>query len=290
MNHDFVRDGNVWASLSDLTSAEMALLDFNAAHSIDDRGGTYALEEDMVIGGGVDITWDFELPVNFSEDVDVIAPLYVSGTTTIDALLNVLDDATFEAATFNQDAEFEGDVYLNGTAMLVQSQAVFFDDATFQGPVTFEDPATFESDGIFEGDVYLNGTAALIQSQVTHFGAVTFRGVTQTSHAGYIAARRVRRQVAGADANASYAPVTYDHVYVASGLTSPHDYTIDDTGAANGDRIRFSTQDATHAVTIKTPGGVTISSIRNAAGFFVAQDFERISGVWRSVMRAPFDA
>lgn len=279
-NHDFVRAGNVWASLSDLTSAEMALLDFNAAHSIDDRGGTYALEEDMVIGGGVGITWDFELPVNFGEDVDILAPLYVSGATTIDATFAVLDDATLEGVTFNGAAEFENDVYFNGTAFLCQSQAVFLgtatfqDDAEFQEPVVFEDEATFDTDAVFDGDVYLNGTAVVCQSQISFSNTITGSG------AGRIRARRVHRQAIGGNADASYAVTSYDHVHVpAATLSAPRTYTIDDTGSIDGDKMRFSSHDVGFSVAIHRPGGVALTSIKGDAK--LSCDVERIGGLWK---------
>lgn len=290
-NHDFVRAGNVWASLSDLTSAEMALLDFNAADAMSGTGGTYALEEDMVIGGGVGITWDFELPVNFNDDVDVIAQLYVSGTTTIDAPLDVLDDATFSA-----DAIFDADVYLNGTALLVQSQAVFLDS------VTFDDDVTADSNAYLDGFVRIGGATPVgedfVCNSVAGFydtviidGGMDLRDTLITSGAGRISARRTQRQVAGADANASYAVTAYDHVYVPAGtLTADKNYTIDDTGAVNGDRMEFSTRDTAFAISIRRPGGTQIGSIKFATGLYRSMIAERVAGVWDIVHWHPVDA
>jgi len=110
-------------------------------------------------------------------------------------------------------------------------------------------------------------TLAIQDATVTLAAAVT------TSGKG-----RVRcRPVIGADANTTYHVENYDLIHVQT-LTASRTYTLGNTGAATGDRIRFSNRDATYGIDIQINGGGTDVTIKG--GVIETVDYTYIGGTW----------
>lgn len=272
-NHDYARVGNVWTSLSNLTAGEMQLIDFNAADAISGLGGTYALDEDMVIGGDPGVEWSFDLPVSFAETATFDIAVFDS-FTQFNALATFSAGASFGDETFFDDtATFNIAVFDSFTQF--NALATFSAGASFGDEAFFNDDATFNADGIFEGDVYFNGTAFLCQSQSVFFDTVTLRDVVSFTSAGKLAYRSVTNAtnadhtVLGAQVDSYYNPNG-----VLSGATN---VTIDDTGATDGMRIKFWNNDNTHNLTVRGPG----ATVLEVMGANTGCEAERIGGVWR---------
>jgi hypothetical protein len=70
--------------------------------------------------------------------------------------------------------------------------------------------------------------------------------------------------------------------YIQSGSAVGSTFTIDDTGAVDGDQIRFYSADAVRTITIKDPTGVDISALTYASGLYISLDVTRIGGVWKA--------
>jgi hypothetical protein len=150
-----IRPPGGWTTNSTIPGSQFETIDANLANALDIvGGGAYAPVADIEIGGGVGVDWTFALPVFITEDlttdqlivggfadfnagaafqdgVQFFSSVDVGGAATFDGLFTVNGDADF-----NNPAEFNDDVYLNGTALLCQSQAVFFDDVDIDVPLT----------------------------------------------------------------------------------------------------------------------------------------------------------
>lgn len=108
-------------------------------------------------------------------------------------------------------------------------------------------------------------------------GDIAINGPIIASGAGRL---RLRYHTA-TNGNISVGPATADVVFTPSGvLSAARDQTVDDTGAANGDVMIFATDEGTHVVTVKNPGGGTIMTIRFVSGSRLSVTVMRIAGTW----------
>lgn len=289
-NHLYARTGNVWSSLSDLTSAEMQVIDSNAANSIASDGGVYSIDGELTIGGSPGAFIEFDVEFIASAQVVFTDALWVFGDGLFQgANFNVesptisLGLSSADSLTINSLTDFIGFARFDGGASFFDV-ATFNDEADFNGVAVFGSDATFEGLTIFDSVAEFNDQANF--NGTTHFGGTVTLGVPLA----YSASGRVpQRQVAGPDSNFSFSPASATHVYVSFGtISADHNYTISDAGAIDGDRIRFTNLDPSFAITVKRPGGtVTIGTLRAISGNYMALDAERIDGVWQSIALFP---
>jgi hypothetical protein len=193
---------------------------------------------------------------------------------------------TFDGnATFNDPTAFYDTVDFN-------DPVTFNDYVTFNDPVTFADTTGFQGPAFFDGNVNIGSStsdALTVDATSTFSGNMTvqnaaaFEGTVVTNSVGNFRVRRVRRQTAGGDVDSTIDVTLTDHVFVAAGaITANRIYTLSDTGAVNGDRVRFSTQEATFGITVKNPSAGTLELLCNVSGSISWCDVERVNGTWRS--------
>jgi hypothetical protein len=297
-NHSFTRPGGVWTDLTGLTAAEMADIDAKTVDSLSASGGTYALTADMLVGGAPGADWTFNLPVNLNSDlaaygpVTLLSDLNVLGLSSLSDvscnLLDVYQDAHFhDIAYYHSLAQFIGNCEMLGNVFMGHASSDFLlvsATADFEGPTSFNDPVHAYDTFTFHGATAFQGATAFNGGGVTITTALTIGVPVSLTLDGRIP----KRQAIGTSAvNTNFAPRTYDHVYWPAGTFSGGDINakIDDTGAVNGDRIRFSSNNAAVSyVQVLDPSGGVLAQIRyNASGETFAVDVERVAGVWRVV-------
>lgn len=293
-----LRAPGLWTLSSTVDPAEWEAFDDHQSKAIDGAGGgAYALTADMVIGGAPGVGWTFDLPVEFDDDA-----LFSGGNFEVYAGSIVLGADSADALAVHANTSLVGNSTTIGAsgadALIVESFATFYDIAAFQGQSFFYAPTDFGDDVDFhDGTVTMgaSGADAFTVNAFTQFNdiagfagstyfysTVSLQGVMTSSGSGYAQVRKVSRQAIGGDADASYAPTSYDHVHVPSGgVTATRSYTIDDTGAVNGDRMQFSTLDPNFAINVKNPGGTQIAQIKADTGGKMGVVVERIAGSWR---------
>lgn len=275
-----VRAPGLWIDGTTVPGTQWEQFDANLANALDGSdGGTYSLANDMTIGGDPFVAWVFELETTFN------AGSIFSADVLFGDDVHFLATAVFDgAATFNDPVTFTDDATFG-------DPVIFNDFVTFNDPVTFSDNAGFQGPAFFDGNVNIGTSTsdvATFDATCTFSGPVTiqnaaaFDGTVVTNSVGNFRVRRVRRQTAGADADASIDVTLTDHVSVAAGvLSATRSYTISDTGAMNGDRVRFSNFSTAFGIAVKNPGGTTLEAIITATGSPTWVDVERIAGSWR---------
>lgn len=278
-NHNYTRAGGVWADDTDLLYSEIADLDWKSTDAMSGEGGTYALTEPWIVGGDPGTYVQFDAQVNITEPLVLTGDLESYGDVYLGGSGSLLFDSP---ATFNDDVTIgqagtsltvDATVYFQDNANFYDIVA-FYDDCTFVAAATFDGVATFNDEVTFE-DVANFNEATYFSAQATFYEQTVFQKPITFSGT----ARIQERQIIGGDANASYAAQSYTHVHCqASTLTASRAYTIDDTGALNGDRMRFSTRDSGFDIEIKNPGGSVLTAINPATQPWV--DVERILGSW----------
>jgi hypothetical protein len=243
---------------STVTGAEFEYWDNAIANAGDFAdGGTYSLASDMVIGGDPFVAWVFNLQTTFNAGVIFSSTALFTGDITAQGL-----------ATFDGGVTFNGAVVLN-------------DYANFFGAADFQDNITVFGIASLQGGVNLSG-GTQVYDAATFNGSAAFAGTVTTSGSGNLRVRRVRRQTYAIDLDGTVSPTTTDHLIMRSGVpTGARIYTIDDTGAVNGDRFRATNLDSSQAMVIKRPDGVTaLKTVSSASSYPRWCDFERIDGLW----------
>ena len=99
-----------------------------------------------------------------------------------------------------------------------------------------------------------------------------------------------RRNTIGSDANSSYYVSTSDVVLADYGLISAaRVWTLDSSGASNGDEIEFLAFGTYmgNTIDIKNNGGSTLATLGNVAGGFRSARFMRLSGAWTLIGGVP---
>jgi hypothetical protein len=303
MNHSYTRAGGVWTSLTDLLAAEMADLDAKTVDSVSATGGTYALTSDMVIGGAPGADWQFDIPVTFTDDASFQGTFSIFGNPAqivsgidcfsylnVSGLSHFYDDATFHDPVYYQalaqflgNCEMFGNVYMGNTSgdlLLVSATA------DFEGPVSFNDPVDAYDTWTFHGTPAFQAGAAFNGGTVTFLSATTLGVPLQFTLDGRIP----KRQAICGNESITYSPRLYDHVHMPAGIMSTNRTAkIDDTGAVDGDRMRFSTQHTTpnFYFSVLSPAGATLADLQLSSGVRNWCDVERIGGQWRACLGAP---
>lgn len=265
----------LWTFDSVVEDFEFEIFDENLSNAIDGKGGgSYSLQSPLIIGGVPGTYTQFDVGLTLSDllymtgGVESYGPVYIggTGTFTVDKDSTFSDVVTLDAALVAND-----DCYLGSSsadAIIVNGQAIFLSTAAFNDVATFQSTSAFNDVATFNSLAYFNDVPTF------------YEGANFQKPLGFSGTARIpERQAIGGDANASYAAQTYTHVHCpASTLAASRNYTIDDTGALNGDRMRFSTRDSGFDINIKDPGGSVIAAINAAAIKWV--DVERVLGAW----------
>lgn len=300
-----IRSAGLWTLASVVAPAEFELFDENQANAVDGRGGVYAPATPIVIGedspgvGGLRVTalaqFDGTFECNapsaafnagvtitglaivagtvIAADMQSTGTLQVGGNATIGGTLTANGPFVANgASTFNADVTIGAGLLAGAT--ILGSLAVS-GDSTLNGLTTAVGGIIVSSAGVIIGD-----SGGLLVT-----GGTTLQGPVTLEVGG-----RIRRRVTVAgDANASYGPATTDVVFLpGSVLSANRTYTIDDTGAGNGDSILFACQTAgtwaTNTIEIRRPGGtLLVASMSGLTSALNTVEVMRIGGVWELI-------
>jgi len=312
MAHNSYVRGPTWASNVPVLHGEFELFDIAQFKSINgDDGGTYAPSSLLTIGGaGMNVLLvgnNYQRGNSFN--LESSATLSVgAGCTAVFVGTSVTNWSTGAVANFAFDStlNLEGEVNVTSTGFLeiesgagllcaVGSSTSFLGTTNFISAPTFSAGLTasgvFSSGGVSCAGLNVSGGSSLaavgISGTATCSGSLAINGgATVTTPLTCSAAGRVTERVTyilttGANSSA-YGPENSDLVFVAT-LTAPVTFTIDDTNAQDGDKMRFVTEDATHFLTINDPIGGTFISLKNATGQVWSCLVMRILGRWKTI-------
>jgi hypothetical protein len=152
-------------------------------------------------------------------------------------------------------------------------------DATFAGNSTF--PAAHTVD--FNGTVHLNTTVVLVSPALMTVQAgatLQIYGIVNCGGAGHIR----YRELIGANTSHAYSIADADIIKTPGNFTAPATYTIDTTGAMNGDRMRVSIAPQVAAVTFTVAwgaGAINFTTDAATLGAFVEVQF--MAGSWNCI-------
>lgn len=299
-----IRAPGSWTNSSVVPGSQFEQLDANLAHALDAYGGgAYSLQTDILVGGSPGVDWVFDLPVTFNGPLVANDGVYL-GSNSADAVIVNAQALFFSTVEFQDPVAFTDDVnyydpvYYHSLAQYLGNCEMFGNvymgstsadlllvsaTSSFEGPVSFNEPVDVYDTWAFHAGFSVVGTASFANPVELNGGAVIKSPVSFTNEG-----RIPQRQAIGVNAALTqYSSRHYDHVFFPAGTLTGADINakIDDTGAADGDRMRFSTNDTSSAlVQILNPGNTVIAQIKyNASGDVFAVDVERIAGTWRIV-------
>lgn len=299
-----VRSPGTWTDSSVVPGSQFEQFDANLAHAFDAYdGGAYSLQGDVAIGGAPNVDWQFDLPVTWTDDASFQGPFSIFGFPAqiisgidcfdylnVSGLAHFYNDTTYHDVVYYQalaqflgNCEMFGSVYMGNTAsdlLLVSATA------DFEGPVSFNDPVHAYDAWTFHGTPAFQAGAAFNGGSVTLLSATTLGVPLQFTLDGRIP----KRQAICGNVSTSYSARSYDHVHMPAGIMSTNrSAQIDDTGAIDGDRMRFSTEHTTpnYYFTVKSPAGATLVDLQLSPGLPNWCDVERINGQWRLCRGAP---
>jgi hypothetical protein len=135
----------------------------------------------------------------------------------------------------------------------------------FSSTCAFSSTTSFTGTAIFNGGVTINGNSSLTKR-------------IASSSTGRVAVR----VIAGADAATTYGINDADTIIVKA-LTADRTYTLSETGAANGDVIKFATEEATYICNIDNADG-TGAALVLGSGTVHCIEYTYLDGVWRITM------
>lgn len=304
------RDPGFWTFDSVVTEDEFEYFDQSISNALDGAGGgAYSLSDHLTIGGAPGIHIGFDVPLQLgstlfvNDDVFILGELQAFGGGDFAGNYNFHDGAITigasgaDAVTINAFTQFNEIAIFNDTAF-------FNDDVTIAAGADLNIDSGAVTIGLSGSDSLFVESLTQFQNTVNFNGAVFFNGATDFTDPATFedtvsmqrtltfagAGRMVQRQTMGGNADASYSPTTTMHVIVQNGgISSDRTYTIDDTGAVDGDRIRFTNFSSAHAIDVRRPGdgssiGSSIGALMNAASTPMSLDAERVVGVWQSVL------
>lgn len=291
---DRQRDPGLWTFDSVIQGAELEYWDDAISNSLDmDGGGTYAPAADIVVGGAPGVDWTFSLPVKCDDDFSVFGAVTFLDDLTVTGVSHLNDVEidglhVFEEATFSDETTFDADVTCNDgleTFGLINAWGGIAANQFSFGGGAFQDLVTFYGDVDINGDVdvigavrFNSGSVRIATSLEIAGGPVTFGND----------GRIPQRYTVGPNSNASFTPTAHDHVYVPEGgIDADRSYSIDDLGAVNGDRMRFTNADTGQFIFVKGNGGATIIGLKFVTDQAYWCDVQRIGGVWTLVASGP---
>jgi hypothetical protein len=183
-----------------------------------------------------------------------------------------------------------GGAYVLANPLSITGDVVTFDTITVPsvvGNTTFSADVTVNDDIFVLDSVFVTGSVevgaslqvagtAYLNSNLSVAGALITP--MTTSGTGRITKRLL---VPGPNLDASLGPKDYD-IVMAVTVSATRAYTIDDTGAVNGDTMLFRNQSGSNYIDIKDPGGATMISIGGGLGQQWAL-VARVAGSWVTI-------
>lgn len=298
MSHNaYVRAGGVWNTLTDFHAAEAALLDIGQFKSINgDDGGTWAPAGLIMIGGaGLTMAGPFNvtdtsgsvfagaLTANgfgfFSGGAEVTGGLLVdtiigSGTATFSHNV-VIGTTSSDALTVNADATFAHTATFTGAAgfsagISVALGATFGSTASFAGLITATDGISASGGSAFQ--------TVSVFNTLNIEGGATLSTPMVSSATGRVVKRVTLIATTGSNSSA-YGPANNDVVYV-NALTADVTFTINNSGAVEGDEIRFVNRSATHLLTLNDASAGTFIALQSTTGQAFSCLCMFIGGTW----------
>lgn len=274
------RPDGMWTFDSVVEAHELAYWDEHLPFAIDgDQGGTYALANDLVIGGDPGIGIFFTAP--FVAESDVTLGNASSDTVTVVGhCIHNAETVFNDSATFTDSVALgtaPGDLILIGGQLVATEAALFSNTTDFIGPSTFQNTAQFDDDAEFNSVLYARDL--LDANDIDVGGTLTVAGDLTFSGSGKMLNRTKTITAAG---NQTIIAANYESVYIPAGVMDDLDeLTISDTGARDGMRIEFANDDTVANVRILTPAGGSGLYLLNQPNSRHDVAFQRIQGTWR---------
>jgi hypothetical protein len=292
-NFTYTRPGGVWATDTDLLPSELADLDLKTTNAVSGDGGTYYLDDPLVLGGSGTAFFEVGVEAKFLDDATFANDTFLNGTVYVYGSIGFYAPAYFE-----NEANFDGNLWANGFTFLegpvqVHGQVGFFSavvfdagtDPVFAAPATFNAAVDINSSVDVSGGLTVAGPLVATNSAVFTgvtglYGAVDLRKTLTMSSTGSIA----HRVVAGDDTTTSYSPLAVHEVVMESGvLSGSTDWYINDSGCTDGNEILFGNKDGAASITVRRPGGSSIIDLTNKWVRCV-----RIAGVWQKTQQGTY--
>jgi hypothetical protein len=270
---------------------ELQQLDQNLFKAVNgDEGGTWAPSSVITIGGA-------GLTLSLVGINTLSGALEVESESAVDVLngsfLRVYGEATFRAGSFTavRDGAFwqnqtgSNTTYDSGSTLIVNGFLTVGvgSTSTFQGGVVFDTGSVVAMNGHlgmgFFSSLQMNGLATFTK-QVNMSAGASCAGPLLCGGAGRVVNRT--NYIASTGASASFGPQSIDRVIVAA-LTADVIFTVDETGALDGDEMRFVNLSTTHNLLVLLPGGSPVGSVvlKNVSGLRRDCTVVRIAaGVW----------
>lgn len=260
-----------WAFGELLSSGHMNALDADHANAVDGlNGGSYELTAPLTIGGD-NVTISDGLtaptvhgPTEIDDDFTVDGDLTVNEDLTVSEDLQCFGEVETQQLQVNNDAVVDGSLTVGGVSE-------FGNNVTLTGSAVLTLPAAATLEA--PGSGTFGGTGKILN----------LRGKVRLQQDGKLVGRNA---VIATGGDQSVVAAQVDTVIVPSGVMANGDIiTIDDTGAENGMRVRFVSEDGANAVLIRRPGGGAVLGSIVAPTNINAGDtwleVERVANVWR---------
>jgi hypothetical protein len=293
-----IRAPGFWTLGSDLLPVEMESIDACLSKAINgDGGGVWAPSSVIEIGGAgfkltggfwstgafrVDQMGDFRHGLTVTgDDVSISLNLHVQGNASVNGLHadGVIDADGGMTTHGNMTADgalgcsgnlgVGGNAGIGGTCM-VMGATTLGGTLGVTGAAAFSSTLAVGGTLVASADVNVGG-ALSVNDLATFTERATFNGGVVT------------RSVLGVDHNNAYSVATVDEVIVGqTGLSTNVIYTVLDTGAVNGSRIRFTTLNANYNIDVAWTGGT--ARLTYQVGEIMTLELVYIGGTWHQAL------
>lgn len=315
-HHDYTRTGGIWVTAppNPLLATEVADLDLKTYKSINgDDGGSWAPAAAIAIGGaglalggsnhqvlsGGAVVWlnGSLLQVNASGAATFLCNVALDGGATVASAysLTMAAGSTFTASAGSNvgiqtgshvTAGFDSSctvVFGSGCNLTIHSGAVA--DVNLGAAASFALSGGCTSSIDNSTTLTCSGTIAVASGGLVNVASGATLNIAEggslTVHDRVATVGKGRwkyRVATGADADTTYSVDDYDEIQILS-LGAARTYTLTDTGAQQGDRIRFCSQVSAYGVDIVVTGEGTPPTVK--AGVIMAVEYTFHSGSWR---------
>jgi hypothetical protein len=243
-----------WSTGDLLTDTQINQLDEDHASAIDGAGGgTYTLTAPLAIQGDtVNITDLIAGDLTISDDLIVTDDVSIGGDCQVTGTLN--------CSSCSSNWTIPGNLTVQGSANLGNASG---DIITSVGQFSTSSFFTANSSATFNADVTLGNA---VSDSVT-LNSIMAIGTGRIRETGIVLTGAGDQSVEARD---------YRNIYLSSGITGSNTYTVNFTGAADGDWFVVQNDDSSS----QSIAGVVSATLSSGDG----RKYLLISGTWRSVM------